>query len=50
MIIAALEDAHLTNKDIYLTYNDLNNAFGFIDHVRLLAIMEDLGFPHTQSI
>jgi hypothetical protein len=45
MIIAALEDARLTNKDIYLTYIDFRNAFGSIDHTRLLALMEDLGFP-----
>ena len=45
MIIAALEDAKLTNKDIYLTYIDLRNAFGSIDHARLLALMEDVGYP-----
>ena len=44
-IIAALEDARLTTKDIYLTYIDFRNAFGSIDHARLLAIMEDLGYP-----
>ena len=45
MVIVALEDARLTNKDIYLTYIDFRNAFGSIDHARLLALMEDLGFP-----
>jgi hypothetical protein len=40
-----LEDAKLTNHDIYLTYIDFRNAFGFIDHARLLALMEDLGYP-----
>ena len=44
-IIAALEDAKLTTQDIYLTYIDFNNAFGSIDHARLLALMEDLGYP-----
>ena len=44
-IIATLEDARLTTKDIYLTYIDFPNAFGSIDHARLLAIMEDLGYP-----
>ena len=44
-IIATLEDARLTTKDIYLTYIDFRNAFGSIDHARLLAIMEDLGYP-----
>lgn len=45
MIIGALEDAILTNKDIYLTYIDFQNAFGSIDHAGLLVIMEDLGYP-----
>jgi hypothetical protein len=35
----------LTQQDIYLLYIDLKNAFGSIDHARLLAIMADLGFP-----
>lgn len=45
VIIAALEDARFDNKDIYLTYIDFQNVFGFIDHARLLALMEDLDFP-----
>lgn len=45
MVIAALEDVKLTNKDIYLTYIDFQNAFGSIDYTRLLALMKDLGFP-----
>ena len=44
-IIATLEDAKLTTNDIYLTYIDFRNAFGSIDHARLLAIMKDLGYP-----
>ena len=44
-IIAALEDARLINQDIYILYIDFKNAFGFIDHARLLAIMQDLGYP-----
>lgn len=35
-----LEHARLTNNDIYLTYIDFCNAFNFIDHVRLLALVE----------
>lgn len=35
-IIATLEDVKFANKDIYLTY---------INHPRLLAIMEDCGDP-----
>ena len=45
MIIAALEDARLTIQDIYLIYIDFRNAFGFIDHARLLVLMENLGCP-----
>ena len=41
----ALKDAKLTTQDIYLTYIDFRNAFGSIDHARLLALMEDLGYP-----
>ena len=44
-IIATLEDAKLTTKDIYLPYVDFRNAFGSMDHARLLTIMEDLGYP-----
>ena len=44
-IIAALEDAKFTNQDIYILYVDFKNAFGSIDHARLLAIMTDLGYP-----
>ena len=44
-IIAALEDTKLTTQDIYLTYIDFRNAFGSIDQVRLLVLMEDLGYP-----
>jgi hypothetical protein len=44
-LIAALEDSKLTQQDIYLFYIDFKNAFGSIDHARLLAIMADLGYP-----
>lgn len=44
MILAALEDAKLTHQGIYILYIDFNNAFGSINHLRLLAIMEDLGY------
>ena len=43
-IIAALKDARFTNQDIYILYIDFKNAFGSIDHARLLAIMKDLGY------
>jgi hypothetical protein len=44
-LIAALEDSRLTQQDIYLLYIDFKNAFGSIDHARLLAIMADLSYP-----
>ena len=43
-IIPALKNARLTNQDIYILYIDFKNAFGSIDHARLLAIMKDLGY------
>jgi hypothetical protein len=45
ILIVALEDSRLTLQDIYLLYIDFKNAFGSIDHARLLAIMADLGYP-----
>lgn len=39
---ATLEDAILTNNDVYLTYLDFQKAF---DHAQLLAIMEDISYP-----
>jgi hypothetical protein len=44
-LIAALEDSKFAHQDIYLLYIDFKNAFGSIDHARLLAIMADLGYP-----
>ena len=45
LVIAALEDAKFSKQDIYLLYIDFTNAFGSIDHARLLAIMADLRYP-----
>ena len=36
---------NLLIRTIYLLYIDFKNAFGSIDHARLLAIMKDLGYP-----
>jgi hypothetical protein len=44
-LIAVLEDSRVTQQDIYLLYIDFKNAFGSIDHSRLLAIMADLEYP-----
>ena len=45
LLIAAFENARFTNQDIYLLYIDFKNAFGSLDHARLLAITKDLGYP-----
>ena len=45
LLTATLEDARFTNQDIYLLYIDFKNAFGSLDHARLLAITKDLGYP-----
>ena len=45
LLIAAVEDARFTNQDIYILYIDFKNAFGSLDHARLLAITKDLGYP-----
>jgi len=47
LLIATLEDARFTNQDLHLLYIDLKNAFGSLDHARLLSIIKDLGYPET---
>ena len=44
ILIIAVEDSRFTQQDIYLLYIDFKNAFGSIDHARLLAIMANLGY------
>lgn len=47
-IIATLKDAtKFTNRDHYLLYIDLKNAFSSIDQVGLLAIIVDLEYHHN---
>ena len=45
LITRALEDEKFSTQDIYLLYVDFKNAFGSIDHAKLLTIMSDLGYP-----
>ena len=45
MLLAPLEDAKYKNQENCVAYIDFCNAFRSFDHARLLAIMEDLGFP-----
>ena len=40
-----LENAAMTNSNIYALYVDFTNAFNTIDHKKLFRIMTDLGFP-----
>jgi hypothetical protein len=50
IIIVALEDAKLTNNDIYLsTYIDYRDTFDFIDHGRLFTLMTDPRLPQRHS-
>ena len=44
LVIAALKDAKFSKQNIYLLYIDFTNAFGSIDHARLLAIMSYLEY------
>jgi hypothetical protein len=45
MLPGVLEHTKLTKQDIYLLYVDFTNAFGSVDHQRMIALLEDLGFP-----
>ena len=45
LLLALLEDAKIAKKDIYLLYIDFTNAFGSVDHPRLIHILGLLGFP-----
>ena len=47
LLIATLEDARFTKQDIYILYIDFKNAFGSLDHARLLAVIKDLGYPEN---
>lgn len=44
-ILAIAQYAQYIIQDMYIAYMDFHNAFKSIGHIRLLAIMEDLGFP-----
>ena len=45
MLTAALEDAKITKQDIMCLYIDFTNAFGSVDHPRLIHILTEIGFP-----
>jgi hypothetical protein len=42
-----LEDTRFTKQNIYILYIDFKNAFGSLDHARLLAVIKDLGYPEN---
>lgn len=44
-IVAAFENSKFTNKNNFITYIDFKHAFNSIDHTRLLAIVQELGYP-----
>ena len=49
LLIATLKDARFTKQDIYILYIDFKNAFGSLDHARLLAVIKDLGY-HENAV
>ena len=44
-LIHIIEDAALTNQDLYIAYFDFSSAFNMVDHDKLLCTMYDLGYP-----
>ena len=44
-LIHTIEDAKLTNRNLYAAYIDFSSAFNTVDHDRLLQVMHALGFP-----
>ena len=44
-LLHIIEDAALTNQDLYIAYFDFSSAFNMVDHDKLLCTMYDLGFP-----
>ena len=45
MLQMAIEDAELSQQDLYTLQVDFSSAFNMIDQDRLLMVMYDLGFP-----
>jgi hypothetical protein len=45
MLVMAIEDAKLSQQDLYTLKVDFSSAFNMTDHDITLQIMYDLGFP-----
>ena len=43
-LVNVINDAALTQQDLFIMYVDFTSAFNMVDHDRLLCIMYDLGF------
>ncbi|KAK3272749.1 hypothetical protein CYMTET_18971 [Cymbomonas tetramitiformis] len=44
-ITNAIEDANLSKQELHATYIDFENAYGSVDHEKLLATLKHLGVP-----
>eukprot|EP00854_Cymbomonas_tetramitiformis_P008828 gene8828-biopygen8980 len=44
-ITNAIEDANLSKQELHATYIDFENAYGSVDHVKLIATLRHLGVP-----
>eukprot|EP00854_Cymbomonas_tetramitiformis_P001377 gene1377-biopygen1224 len=44
-ITNAIEDANLSKQELHATYIDFENAYGSVDHKKLIATLKHLGVP-----
>ena len=44
-LVNTVNDATLTQQDLFVLYVDFSSAFNMVDHDKLLCVMYDLGFP-----
>eukprot|EP00854_Cymbomonas_tetramitiformis_P021095 gene21095-biopygen21735 len=44
-ITNAIEDANLSKQELHATYIDFENAYGSVDHEKLIATLRHLGVP-----
>jgi hypothetical protein len=50
MLVMAIEDAKLSQQDLYTLQVDFSSAFNMTDHDITLQLMYDLGFPTDAMI
>jgi len=46
-IINAIDDAHISQQNLYILYVDFSSAFNMVNHQKLYKIMTDLGMPQS---